>query len=139
MSKIVQIGVGVFIVRNNQILLGKRIGKLLSPGTWALPGGQLEFGESIEQCASREVMEETGLVIASIEKYRFTNDIIDDGTRHCVTLYVTAKCPEGEPENREPEFCEKWNWFRIDDLPQPLFPALQTLLDEEPDLEGVLD
>lgn len=84
-------------------------------------------------------MEETGLVISSIEKYRFTNDIIDDGTGHCVTLYVTAKCPAGEPENREPDYCEQWKWVRINDLPQPLFAPLQSLLKEEPQLKGALD
>ncbi len=54
------VGVGVIVIRNGGILLGKRIGSH-GAGTWALPGGHLEYAERIEDCAAREVLEETGL------------------------------------------------------------------------------
>lgn len=136
MSNVVQVGVGVFIIRNNRVLLGERTGAH-GGGTWALPGGQLEMGESIENCAQREVLEETGLELASIKKYGFTNDIFEDERMHCVTLYVTALCPEGEAVNREPDYCKQWKWFEINDLPQPLFLPLNNLLNEEPNFNGI--
>ena len=55
-----RVGIGVIVMRNGLVLLGERIGAH-GAGTWALPGGHLEFGESVEQCARREVWEETGL------------------------------------------------------------------------------
>lgn len=118
--------------------MGERIGNLLGAGTWALPGGKLEMGESIEQCARREVLEETGLEIKSIKKYRFTDDFFDAELRQCVTLYVIALCPEGEVENLEPEFCKQWQWFEISSLPKPLFLPLMSLLEDEPNLKGVI-
>ncbi|MBU0929712.1 MAG: NUDIX domain-containing protein, partial [Nanoarchaeota archaeon] len=62
MDKIVRVGVGVYIIKDNKILFGKRKG-FHGSGTWCPPGGHLEFNESIEECAIREVMEETGIKI----------------------------------------------------------------------------
>ena len=55
-----RVGVGVFVLRDGLVLLGLRRGAH-GAGTWALPGGHLEFGEAVEHCAAREVHEETGL------------------------------------------------------------------------------
>jgi len=132
----IQVGVGVIIIRDGRVLLGERSGPLApGAGTWALPGGCLEVGESIEQCAKREVFEETGLELESIKKYRYTNDYFEAEGKHCVTLYVTAACPEGEAEVREPEQCRQWKWFKLNNLPQPLFLPLDNLLKDEPDFK----
>lgn len=58
-----------------KFLLGQRLGSH-GAGTWALPGGHLEFGESFESCAAREVLEETGLVVGGIEFLTATNDVM---------------------------------------------------------------
>ncbi len=131
MNKDVQVGVGVFLFRDNQVLLGERIGAH-GAGTWALPGGQLDFGESVEQCARREVIEETGLELSAFRRVGFTDDIFHGEGIHCVTLYLAARCPEGEPENREPEYCKQWRWFEFDSLPQPLFLPLSSFLEKTP-------
>lgn len=56
-----RVGVGVFVLNSQgYILLGKRLGSHGS-GTLALPGGHLELHESFEECAIREVLEETGI------------------------------------------------------------------------------
>jgi 8-oxo-dGTP pyrophosphatase MutT (NUDIX family) len=52
----VQATAGVAAVNGGRILLVKRT----DDGTWCLPGGRVEFGESIDECARREFIEETG-------------------------------------------------------------------------------
>ena len=59
-------GVGVLITKGYQVLLFRRKNAHGS-GTWSTPGGHLDFGESPEQYASREVKEETGIEISDIE------------------------------------------------------------------------
>ena len=53
-----KVGVGVFVFKDGKTLLGKRK-NAHGDGTWNPPGGHLEFNESIEQCAQREVLENT--------------------------------------------------------------------------------
>ncbi len=57
-----------------------------------MPGGHLEFGESFEHCAIREVLEETGLSInpESVQFLTATNDIMASERKHYVTIFV--KC-----------------------------------------------
>ena len=57
--KVPKVGVGVLVVRDDQVLLCKRCGRHMN-GLYAAPGGHLEYGESFVECASREVKEETG-------------------------------------------------------------------------------
>jgi len=60
-------------------------------GTWALPGGHLEFNESIEACAEREVLEETGLNVGHFRFLTATNDIMLAEGKHYVTLFVGCR------------------------------------------------
>ena len=122
-----KVGIAVVIERNNKILLGKRKGSHKS-GFWAVPGGHLEFNETLEDCAIREVMEETGLTIKNIRKDTFTNDIMKDEGKHYITCFVRADCENGEPKIMEPDKCEEWGWFDWDNLPSPLFSKYKEIL-----------
>lgn len=122
-----RVGVGIIVVRNGQILLGRRKGAH-GAGTWAPPGGHLEFGESAEDCAKREALEETGLVLDSVSQGPFTNDIFVGEQKHYVTLFMISNCPIGDPQVLEPDKCEGWEWFDWANLPRPLFKSLETLL-----------
>ena len=135
MNKQVRVGVATIIRRDGAILLGERIGSH-GANTWATPGGHLELGESIEDCAKREVLEETGLIVDSIEKFTFTNDIFEKDGKHYVTLFVVASIVSGEPQVTEPDKCKQWKWCWLDDLPEPLFLPLINLLKEDNTLEN---
>lgn len=115
------------MIKEQKVLLGERI-SALGAGTWALPGGHLEHRESIEQCAKREVLEETGLHIKDIGYGPFTNDIFEQENKHYVTLFVTAQYDHGDLENKEPDKCERWDWFHWNKMPEPRFLSLQHLL-----------
>ncbi len=122
-----KVGVGVWIVKDGKVLLGKRK-NAHGEGAWAAPGGHLEWGESVEDCARRETAEETGIEIANIRYATFTNDVFEAEGKHYVTLAVTADYASGEPRVMEPEKCERWGWFAWDELPEPRFLPLQNLL-----------
>ena len=121
-----RVGVGVLVVRDGRLLLGERLGSH-GAGTWAPPGGHLEFGESPDGCARRELLEETGLATTSIEPGPYTSDLFPLEGRHYVTLFVVASGVTGEPGLREPAKCARWEWFAWSDLPAPLFAPLDSL------------
>lgn len=125
-----KVGVGVLVMRDAKILLGKRK-NAHGAGTWALPGGHLEFGESFEDCAQRELLEETGLEAVSIRKYSCTNDIFVQENKHYVTVFMMVDNFIGEPQLMEPGKCECWAWFDVHELPENLFVSLKNLLQQE--------
>jgi 8-oxo-dGTP diphosphatase len=127
MQKYPRIGVAVIITKDRKVLLGKRK-NAHGEGTWAFPGGHLEWNESIETCAAREAMEETGLQIKNIRFATITNDIFIAERKHYVTLFVTAEYDSGEPLVKEPDKCEQWEWFEWGHLPEPRFLPLENLL-----------
>ena len=62
-------GVSVFVKRGKKFLAVKREKEdEIFGGMWALPGGQIESGESVLQTAKREIKEETGLILTSLEQ-----------------------------------------------------------------------
>lgn len=119
-------GVGIAVVQNGKILFGKRKGSHGS-GLWSFPGGHLEFGESVEDCARRELAEETGLKALSIHLGPWTNDIID-GAKHYVTIFALVDHFEGVLTLLEPHKCEGWEWFESSAIPYPLFTPIQSLI-----------
>lgn len=122
-----KVGVAVIIIKDGKVLQGKRKGSH-GEGSWACPGGHLDFNESIEECAKREVLEEVGIKIKNIKKFTYTNDIFLQEGKHYITCWVKADYDSGEVKNLEPDRCEKWEWFEWDKLPEPLFLPEQNLL-----------
>jgi 8-oxo-dGTP diphosphatase len=123
------VGVGVMVLNNDKVLLGKRKNSHGSL-TWSFPGGHLEFQESLFECAQREVMEETGIKIKNLSKGPYTNDIFTKENLHYLTVYITAEYDSGKVILKEPEKCLEWRWFDIDYLPENLFLPLENLLKE---------
>lgn len=123
------VGLGVIIKRGGKVLLGKRKGSH-GAGTWSFPGGHLEFGETFETCAQREVREEVGITIQNIKLATVTNDIFEEDQRHFVTIFVTADYSSGDVKVMEQEKCEGWEWFNWDTLPKPLFIPVRNLLNQ---------
>lgn len=120
-----RIGVGVVVVKQGKLLLGKRKNAHGS-STWAPSGGHLEFGETIEQCAIRELAEETGLKPASMKLGPWTENMIQG--KHYITIFTFVHLFEGEAKLLEPDKCEGWQWFDCDHLPEPLFPSVESLI-----------
>lgn len=120
-----KVGVGVIVIKNNKVLLGKRK-SAHGEGTWSFPGGHLEFQESWEDCARREVEEETNLKIKNIRFGAVTNDFFEN--KHYVTILMVTDYDSGDLKTMEPDKCEQWDWFSWDRFPEPLFIPIKNLL-----------
>lgn len=126
MKRRMGVGVGVILLRNGSILLGKRNSDpekassvFHSADTWTLPGGKMDFGESFEDVARREVKEETGILAKDMKLISLTNDI--QGDAHFVTVGFVCSDFSGEPKTLEPEEITEWKWFELENLPSSLY------------------
>ena len=119
-----RVGVGVMVLRDDKVLVGKRKASH-GKGEYAWPGGHLEHMESIQDCARREAREEAGIEIKNIRFLRLKN-ITDYAPKHYVDIAMVAEWESGEPQVLEPEKLESWEWRTLDDLPEPLFAPLPT-------------
>ena len=122
-----RVGLAVVVARENRVLILKRQGAHGS-GTWSLPGGHVEFGESWEMCAQREVEEETGLTISDCTFLGVTDDYDIGENKHYVTIFMKANAVEGEPRICEPDRCAHMDWFAWEEIPLPRFSPLQKLI-----------
>ncbi len=127
MEKIPRVGMGIIVKKGEQVLFLKRKGAH-GEGTWSVPGGHLEFCETLEEGATREVLEETGVKITDVKFLTITNDIFESEGKHYITLWMTGKWAEGEPQICEPDKCPEVKWISPNNLPNPLFLPLQNLI-----------
>lgn len=129
-EKNVRVGIGVFVFRNDKFIINKRQGSH-GEGSWCLPGGHLEFGESFEDTARREVKEETNLDIKNVRFGAVTNDYFADEDKHYVTVWMLSDWAGGKEYITEPNKCTVQAWHNFEDLPGPLFLPWQQLLRSE--------
>lgn len=92
--------VGAVVIRDGRVLLVKR-SNAPQKGKWAIPGGSVELGETLQEAAEREVKEETGVTIKANEPV-FTFDLIERDSAgkflfHYVIIDLLADYVDGEP------------------------------------------
>ncbi len=87
------------------------------PYGWALPGGFVEYGESLEEAAVREALEETSLKVRLKEQFHTYSDPGRDPRGHTITTVYIAEA-EGTPRARDD--AKAIGIFREDNLPHPI-------------------
>lgn len=122
--------------QDGHVLLGKRKGAH-GEGEYAFPGGKVDHGETFEACARREVYEETGIEITNI-RFQLVANMRHYHPEHFTHINMRADHSAGEPTVCEPEKCEHWGWYSVNDLPSPLFRGADIALQQyRRELEGV--
>ena len=125
-----QVAVGALVTKDNRVLLVKRK-HAPGAGLWAIPGGSVDLGETLQKAVEREVMEETGLTIRAGDPF-YTFDVIerDDTGRirfHYVIVDLTADFIEGEL-NPDDDASDA-RWVAPEELETlPLSPSTRDLL-----------
>lgn len=123
------VGVGVLIHSNERYLLMKRHNSH-GEGTWSPPGGHLEFGETLEQCAIRETREETSLLIEDVVFVGISNDFFIAEDKHYITIWMEAKKIKGDAKINSPDELTEIGWFKLNELPDLLFLPLEKLINK---------
>lgn len=126
-NKIPHVGVGVLIEKDGKVLLMKRINSH-GAGTWSSPGGHLEYRETPEDCAVREVMEETNVTVGNLRFRGITNDLFEVEEKHYITIWMQADYLSGEAVIHAENELTEVGWFPWGNLPHPLFLPLRNLL-----------
>ncbi len=98
-------------------LLLKRASRGISKGKWNAPGGKLEHDAELpEECAAREVLEETGLTVRNLFSHGTMNFYNDGSEEAFVTVHLfSTKDFDGNTIQKEGE--DELRWFEIDKLP----------------------
>ena len=105
------VAVGAVVIHDNQVLLVKR-GKPPAEGEWAIPGGNVELGETLQQAAEREILEETGVTVQAKEIIYTFESIHKDPEGgvifHYVILDFAADYISGNPAPHDDAMDAQW-------------------------------
>ena len=124
-----KVGIGIFLIKDGHILLGRRKGSH-GEGEYALPGGHFELGESFEDCVLRELAEEAGSAIKiSRPKFLCVTNLRKYAPKHYVDIGMLAEWVSGEPQVMEPHKKERWQWHELNNLPSPLFGCTENYVE----------
>jgi 8-oxo-dGTP diphosphatase len=124
MDGVVMATAGVAMIEDSRLLLVRRT----DDGTWCLPGGRVEFGESIEDAARRECLEETGWSVELTGLLGVFSEPDDQIHRYPegelvqfvgVVFEARPVSRDGEPDHEVSEL----GWFAEPDLPGSLMAA----------------
>lgn len=116
--------VHLFFIRENKILLARRLNTGYRDGEYSVPAGHLDGGETVMQAGMREAKEEVGLDLE--ENGMAISSVIHrlDGEER-VDYFVQVQKWDGEPFNAEPDKCDDLRWVNFDELPENTIPYIR--------------
>ncbi len=127
-----RVGVGAVLVRDGRVLLVRRASPP-NQGMWAIPGGRVELGETLQQAAERELREETGVIARAGEPvYAFDFIQRDETGRvrfHYVIVDLWMEYVSGEVHAGDDALEAGWKSAQ-EIATLPIHPATQELLEQ---------
>lgn len=115
--------VAVFVMAESQpgrVILGKRK-SILGGGLYQVPCGEIEFGETWEEAACREVFESTAMYVCNLSVCSVVDTVEQAAGYHAVTVFmrgtVDGSSVAPEPEAMQPDLCDSWHWRQWQELP----------------------
>ncbi|PYD74972.1 NUDIX domain-containing protein [Novacetimonas pomaceti] len=128
-----RVGCGALVRRDDGRILLVRRRRPPEAGHWGLPGGKVDWMETLEHAVRREVEEETGLrvhlsrLLCVVD--HLTPASVGEAASHWVApVYLATPVTSTRAELREPEALSAVDWFAPDDLPAPLTQATHAAL-----------
>lgn len=119
MARAPRLAVDIIITHEDKVLLIKRRNPPFA-GMWALPGGMVEYGETVEDAAKREALEETGIKVSNLTLVGVYSDPSRDPRGHVVSICFKAEvCGETKPK------------------PEPRADVVEAIWVEKPPPEGL--
>lgn len=117
-----KIAVYIIFIKDDKVLLGRRVNTGWKDGYYGLPSGHLEENEGLVDALIRETKEETGVVLDSRDvdfvhvMHRWSN---------YADFFFTAKQWSGDPQVMEKDKCDDMQWFPIGNLPKNTIPSVR--------------
>ncbi|MEJ2180942.1 MAG: NUDIX hydrolase [Gammaproteobacteria bacterium] len=118
MKKVPILGVGAVVIHQQRVLLVKR-GNAPYQGMWCIPGGRVQYGETLQQAAEREILEETSIIIKAKQPV-YTFEIIEtentEQPLHYVVIDLEADYVSGDIKPDDDALDARW--FAKDEIAQ---------------------
>ena len=118
----VMIGVRAILVRDDEVLLVKHTYQ----DEWYIPGGGVKRGETLEQAVRREVREETGSTVNTMDLFGVYTGYFDFMSNHTI-VFVSTDFTPGAFRSLE---IEEAVFFPIHNLPEPMSPGSRRRIEE---------
>jgi 8-oxo-dGTP diphosphatase len=124
------VGVHLILTDGGKVLLLRRANTGFADGSWSVPGGCLDDGETLTDAAGREASEELGITIepADLTFAHLCHHADPDGQAR-IGVFFAATRWKGEPVNAEPGKCSEIGWHDIHELPADVVSYIRTGLD----------
>lgn len=119
-------GASVIVYKGNKILLQQRSDNKC----WGYPAGKIETGEIVEEAAKREVFEETGIAVNSMELFGVfsgpdLHHVYPDGNEvDIIDIVFICNDFEGELKKQDSEV-DDLKWFDVSEVPENLSPPIK--------------
>jgi 8-oxo-dGTP diphosphatase len=121
------VGVHLILTAGGKVLLLRRANTGFADGSWSVPGGCLDDGETLPEAAAREAREELGITIdpADLVFAHLCHHADPDGQARIGAFFTTVQWT-GEPVNAEHGKCSEIGWHHLESLPADIVSYIRT-------------